>query len=493
MRPQLTGRRLRAQGGVGGERWVEDVVYSQSRGTHGDGLRKLHVAGREDTQKAGLVDRAGQRRRAAELGTMTTKWSNPLEEELSLPSNSDAADEDQAKFDHEIKTAAFGSADIDDDTETVDAHFREKWHGLLHPDTATRGAYDTGQLTIMLYLGYLLPVRQAFTQTANGPISVALDLIIDLSVWIDMFLQMRMCYYDKKTRKMITDQKRIKREYLKSWFFIDFFSVVPADQVLLLVGNIMVKNVTTETGVEWGILLMEWSITARLMRLLRLVRLVKIKQLLNLEKVTGNVYMLAKRAGVEVTKLQVSFYFRIVFLLALIMAAGHFLGCIWLMIGRNNVLQLQNPQGWMVNAYAQDTVNKTKDFVSCIGNGFNDAEWNSIYGASCTHKYKCIPVPPENPYDVDCSWIESRSEVLGGTGFDNGVGASAGEQYLSSFYFALVTLTTVGYGDILPDTKGEKQFVLSCILLGAFLYVSELHMNCSEIFMYHVEVRPGLP
>ena len=401
---------------------------------------------------------------------MTTKWATRLGD--AAQPDGDGDDVDQAKLDQEIQAAAFGTADVEDDTEALDALLREKWYGLLHPDTITRGAYDMGQLVIMLYLGYLLPVRQAFTKTATGPISVMLDLIIDLSVWVDMFMQMRMCYYDKKTRKLITDQKRIKREYIKTWFFVDFFSVVPADQVLLLVGKIMVDNVTSEVGIEWGVYLMELSITARLMRLLRLVRLVKIKQLLNLEKVTNNVYILAKRAGLGVTKLQVSFYFRVIFLVALIFASGHFLGCIWLMIGRHNVLHLQNPQGWMVNAYAQDTVNKTKDFVSCIGNDFDDKQWNSIYGSSCTHKYKCIPIPPENPYDVDCSWIQSRSQVLGGTGYDNGVGASEGEQYLQSFYFTLVTLTTVGYGDILPDTEGEHQFVLTCILLGAFLYVS---------------------
>ena len=33
-----------------------------------------------------------------------------------------------------------------------------------------------------------------------------------------------------------------------------------------------------------------------------------------------------------------------------------------------------------------------------------------------------------------------------------------------------VTVTTVGYGDILPASQGEKQFVMGCIVLGAFLY-----------------------
>ena len=70
------------------------------------------------------------------------------------------------------------------------------------------------------------------------------------------------------------------------------------------------------------------------------------------------------------TKLQITFYFRVFFLVMIIVSSGHFLGCIWLMLGRFNVLQIQNPCGWMVSAYAQDdefgmfSINNTKDFVS---------------------------------------------------------------------------------------------------------------------------------
>jgi hypothetical protein len=43
-------------------------------------------------------------------------------------------------------------------------------------------------------------------------------LIIDASVMVDIFLQMHMYYYDDKTRRLVTDQKAIKRDYLRSYF-----------------------------------------------------------------------------------------------------------------------------------------------------------------------------------------------------------------------------------------------------------------------------------
>lgn len=121
-------------------------------------------------------------------------------------------------------------------------------------------------------------------------------------------------------------------------------------------------------------------------------------------------------------------------------------------------------------ASEQDTVSRTRDFISCIGGGFDAAAWNELHGTNCTHPYKCAPIPEDRPHNVDCGWIQSRLTTFGGTGYADGVGASEGEQYLSAIYFAMVTLTTVGYGDILPNTTGEKQFVMTCIVFGAFLY-----------------------
>eukprot|EP01047_Picozoa_sp_COSAG01_P028872 COSAG01_NODE_1957_length_8805_cov_22.976344_4_plen_532_part_00 len=389
---------------------------------------------------------------------------NPVAEKAE-----DAEDACKVEMSKALQEAAFGTTSNDSiDEAEADAMYRSQWGGLLHPDTSVRGVYDMSQLCIMLYLGWLLPVRLAFNKGASGPIEVALDLIIDASVMVDIFLQMHMYYYDDKTRRLVTDQKAIKRDYLRSWFFIDFFSVVPLDQVLFLIGTLMLDNGTSNGVIAWGYRLLEWSVSVRMMRLLRLVRLAKIKQLLNMDKVVHNIYLIVKRGGIS--KLQVAFYFRILFLVMVIVSSGHFLGCIWLMLGRHNVLQLQNPTGWMLSAYEQPTTNMTKDFISCSGSGFDPLAWNLKHGSSCVDKYKCTPIPKEVPYDVDCSWIKDRTETLGGTGSADGIGASAGEQYLSAFYFSLVTVTTVGYGDILPETDGEKRFVVTAIMLGAFLY-----------------------
>ena len=70
----------------------------------------------------------------------------------------------------------------------------------------------------------------------------------------------------------------------------------------------------------------------------------------------------------------------------------------------------------------------------------------------------CAPIPEDRPHEVDCSWIKSRFTTFGGTGYDDGVGASESEQYNSALYFTIVTMSTVGYGDLTIYSSGDRLF-----------------------------------
>ena len=43
------------------------------------------------------------------------------------------------------------------------------------------------------------------------------------------------------------------------------------------------------------------------------------------------------------------------------------------------------------------------------------------------------------------------------------------QQYLSALYWAITTLTSVGYGDITPQNDWELLFCVVCMILGTFI------------------------
>ena len=49
------------------------------------------------------------------------------------------------------------------------------------------------------------------------------DFLIDLFFIIDLLLNFRSAYVDRKTGHIVTSSKRMALHYLRSWFFIDFF------------------------------------------------------------------------------------------------------------------------------------------------------------------------------------------------------------------------------------------------------------------------------
>merc|ERR1719421_1994662 len=48
--------------------------------------------------------------------------------------------------------------------------------------------------------------------------------------------------------------------------------------------------------------------------------------------------------------------------------------------------------------------------------------------------------------------------------------ATLSKKYLYAIYWSLMTLTTVGYGDVVPQNDQERAYVAFCLLVGSFVF-----------------------
>ncbi|MEL6590165.1 MAG: potassium channel family protein [Bacteroidota bacterium] len=60
--------------------------------------------------------------------------------------------------------------------------------------------------------------------------------------------------------------------------------------------------------------------------------------------------------------------------------------------------------------------------------------------------------------------------------------------YIQSFYFSVVTVTTVGYGDLSPSSDISRLFTAIYILIGVSIGIVTLGVIGSEILQYR-EIR----
>lgn len=172
---------------------------------------------------------------------------------------------------HDLNMAK-SSPDSGHPDELIEIHAEEHSEDLLArylllPKSDNKIKWDLFVGILIIYSVIVIPVEIGFQVASQNGLQ-HFNTVVDLIFGIDMLLSLRTCYYDDKRDAYVVTPRFIYRHYLRTWFFIDFFSVFPFE--LILAG-------TASSAIFRSLKLIK---VIRLVRLLKLARLAKLRQYL---------------------------------------------------------------------------------------------------------------------------------------------------------------------------------------------------------------------
>uniref|UniRef100_A0A8C2ZIQ6 Voltage-gated delayed rectifier potassium channel KCNH4 n=1 Tax=Cyclopterus lumpus TaxID=8103 RepID=A0A8C2ZIQ6_CYCLU len=284
---------------------------------------------------------------------------------------------------------------------------------LLHYG-AFKAGWDWLILLATFYVAVTVPYNVCFTavEIREDGASAARnppsvsDILVEILFIIDIALNFRTTFVST-SGQVVYDARCICIHYVTSWLFVDLIAALPFD--LLYAFNI---------SVNFGVHLLK---TVRLLRLLRLLQ--------KLDRYS-------QYSAVVLTLLMSTF--------ALL---GHWMACVWYFIGRSEI-ESNSPASW--------DIGWLHELAKRLGTPYFLAPLTSLLGVS------------DSPQGTVTAALTNYSQ-WNGSGSEPG-GPSVRSSYVTSLYFALSSLTSVGFGNVSANTDSEKIFSICTMLIGALMH-----------------------
>ncbi|NXI01128.1 KCNH1 protein, partial [Pachycephala philippinensis] len=296
-------------------------------------------------------------------------------------------------------------------------------HIILHY-CVFKTTWDWIILILTFYTAILVPYNVSFKTKQNNVAWLVVDSIVDVIFLVDIVLNFHTTFVGP-AGEVISDPKLIRMNYLKTWFVIDLLSCLPYDVINAFenVDEVSIPvllppiNYYSVVGGRCG------REERNLCGISSLFSSLKVVRLLRLGRVARKLdHYIEYGAAV------------LVLLVCVFGLAAHWLACIWYSIGDYEVID-------------EDT------------NTIRTESWLYQLGESIG-----------TPYRFNTS----------GFGKWEG-GPSKDSVYISSLYFTMTSLTSVGFGNIAPTTDGEKIFAVAMMMIGSLLYAT-IFGNVTTIF-----------
>ena len=281
-----------------------------------------------------------------------------------------------------------------------EAQMLQKHWGIIDPQRAQWTAYwDFVMLIALGFTALITPVEIAFLEEGLyiTPLWVV-NRLVDVCFFIDMVITFNMGYQERSERghHWVYNRWAITKHYLKGWFMIDFFSVLPFFLITLNYDDLFGANRGGEaTGGPQGV-----TRATVLFRVVKLLRMLKLTRVFKATRVIERHLLDIALHRWEWTFAQL----KIVKLLVLLVMYSHAQACTWGLIS-----------SWLTEP----------TWISHFDTGF-----------------------------------ESR----------HGVSPQPLDRYAAAIYWSLMTLTGIGYGDIVPQNTPERVLCALYMLFSGMMW-----------------------
>eukprot|EP01043_Picozoa_sp_COSAG02_P026055 COSAG02_NODE_1489_length_12365_cov_22.798793_8_plen_652_part_00 len=311
---------------------------------------------------------------------------------------------------------------------------------IIHPECRFTGIWDVFSMILIVYSCVTIPYRLGFGLEAEGA-EVVIDYAVDSIFMFDCMLTFRKAIM--LDSKLIVAPGVLAKQYFKGWFVLDFFSSFPFNLVLALFFDLNNPD------------------AARILKLIRVFRMVKILRMVRIKRLLKKFQdAMSIKNGVMIS---------MKFALVTVMAS-HFIACLFF-----NQSKTVKEFNWALNYCVWADKDNVNDGCSLDVCRVKNCEMLCGYTARANGPVFALDNPGTNRGDGD------DTQIKGDACLDECIDCSDMGQYTASIYYALVTMTTIGYGDILPANNDERIFCTVTMLVGASIFAYAITNMCTVV------------